>query len=377
MQKKIIALAVAAIASGAAFAQSNVTIYGVADAAFASSKTDEAKRQNLISSGGLAASRLGFKGSEDLGNGLKAIFALEYRLEIDGNNALGFASTVGSAGPARQQLVGLTGGFGTAVAGRLQTTGYDWALKYDLLAGTAFSPLQNVNTASGASAAGTGFLIGGTTVAARASNAVAYISPSFGGFSFAYNHAEAGEQTLNYRSDNIPVDLLGAYYDNGPLSVGLVFANAKANGVANTATAKTQDWALGGSYDFGVVKLGATFQTNKNEGNEGYLLSNKRNNAWSVSAAVPVSANGKVIASYAKNSIKSTDTVGAASLNDNTKSWTVAYTHSLSKRTTAYVGYNAIERDNDITPTIANLPAGVTSNGADTGTFITGINHKF
>lgn len=395
MQKKIIALAIAALASGAAFAQSNVTIYGVADAYLASSKTDQANRQNLVQSGGLSTSRLGFKGAEDLGNGLKAIFALEYRLEIDNNSGVGFNSaTTGpgsySSGPARQQLVGLTGGFGTAVAGRLQTTGYDWAVKYDVLAGTAFSPLQNVNAATQIrNVAGVGgALIGGTTVAARASNAVAYISPSFSGLTFAYNHAElqeqsgangngigapaAGPSVLANGGNNIPADLVGVYYDNGPLSVGGAYARVKNTGAAAGAVDKTADWGLGASYDLKVAKLGVTYQRTKTTGDASTAALNPQNadTAWSLGAVVPVSAAGNVIASYAKNNVKST------SASDNTKSWTLAYTHALSKRTTAYVGYSSVGRDSGIAPAVAGAPAGSTA-GADTNTFLAGVNHKF
>lgn len=380
MQKKIIALAVAALASSAAFAQSNVTIYGVADAYLASSKTDDAKRQNLVQSGGLAASRLGFKGAEDLGNGLKAIFALEYRLEIDNNSGVGFTTSSASSGPARQQLVGLTGGFGTAVAGRLQTTAYDWAVKYDALAGTAFSPLQNVN--------GSNFIIGGTTAGARASNAVAYISPSISGLTVALNHAKLSEQTVTNVENETTATMVGAYYDQGPLSAGLVYSHvaidagarfstavngyvnpagtAMAGTVAKATGVKAQDdWALGASYDFGVVKAFGTYQRSKYKA-DGTLatVDETANRAYSLGLSAPVSAKGAVIASYASNSIK--NTAG----DDDTKSYTLAYTHSLSKRTTGYVGFNGIIRDGLVKVTGTN-------DGADTNTFVAGLNHKF
>ena len=85
MQKRIIVLAVAAAASGVASAQSNVQVYGVVDAGFANIRADGIGSTYKFDSGLLRTSRLGFKGSEDLGNGLKVIFALEYRLNIDVN----------------------------------------------------------------------------------------------------------------------------------------------------------------------------------------------------------------------------------------------------------------------------------------------------
>lgn len=377
MQKKIIALAVAALASSAAFAQSNVTVYGVADAYVGSFKLDDAKRATQVNSGGLAASRIGFKGAEDLGNGLKAIFALEYRLEIDNNSGVGFTTSTASSGPARQQLVGLTGGFGTAVAGRLQTTAYDWAVSYDVLAGTAISPLQNVN--------GTNFIIGGTTAGARASNAVAYISPSFGGATLAYNRAYLTEQSAattgtaaTFNNDNV-ADMLSANYKAGDLAAGVVYSRVKDRTAATAAFAnysKTTDWALGASYDFKVAKAFATYQRSKNETSAaGVTTSPKSDSAWSLGIAAPVSAAGTVIASYAKNSIKSTDTP-LLSPADNTKSYTLAYTHGLSKRTTAYAGYMAIQRDNAINSTVVGATPAVVG-GRDTNAIVAGVNHKF
>ena len=81
MQKKLIALAIAGL-SGAAFAQSNVSIYGVADMFYAHVSASGAPNANAIDSGGLAGSRIGFKGTEALGNGTSALFVLEYALEL-------------------------------------------------------------------------------------------------------------------------------------------------------------------------------------------------------------------------------------------------------------------------------------------------------
>ncbi|MCE1183677.1 MAG: porin [Rhodocyclales bacterium] len=388
MQKKIIALAVAALASSAAFAQTNVTVYGVADAYVGSFKTDDAKRATQVNSGGLGASRIGFKGAEDLGNGLKAIFALEYRLDIDANAALG--TNAGVSGPARQQLVGLTGGFGTAVAGRLQTTAYDWAVSYDVLAGTAISPLQNVTGATTLINGGkVGFIIGGTANGARAENAVAYISPSFGGVTLAYNRAYLAEQNYtDTKASGVDVsnaaDMLSANYKAGDLAAGVVYTRVKDRSTATLANSgnydQVTDWAVGASYDFKVVKALATYQRTKAKGSAaGNSWSDKADSAWSVGLAAPVSAAGTIIASYAKNSIKSSDTP-LLSPADNTKSYTLAYTHGLSKRTTAYAGYTSIQRDNGILLSVNNVANNTLATGAggrDTTAFVAGINHKF
>lgn len=339
MQKKIIALAVAAVASGAAFAQSNVTIYGIADAALVQTRASGNQTATQVSSGGLSTSRIGFKGVEDLGNGLKALFVLEYRLDIDQNLGIGGTAAGNASGPARQQLVGLTGGFGTVAAGRLQTTAYDWQGKYQVLSATAFDVHNQL--------AKNNFRIN-LLNDSRANNAVAYISPSFGGFSFAVNHSEAVEQAPGV-ADGAATDgrlgatLLGGYYDNGPLSVGLVYEKLNGSGQNGSLdlTERT-DYALGASYDFGVVKVSGAYQATKNNKFVAAVgAEDKRDSVWQLGVIVPVTAKGKVHALYSGNKIASTTAA------DNGKGFAVAYTHDLSKRTTVYGGYGWLDNSGD------------------------------
>lgn len=115
MKKSLIALAVLA-ASGAAMAQSSVTVYGLADVRVGSFKqSDEvgSLSNTEMRSGGFATSRIGFKGTEDLGGGLKANFQIETSVAIDRPAA----STIGD----RQAWVGLSGGFGAIELGRSWT----------------------------------------------------------------------------------------------------------------------------------------------------------------------------------------------------------------------------------------------------------------
>ncbi|MFV0371011.1 MAG: porin, partial [Azonexus sp.] len=184
MQKKLIALAIAAAASGAAFAQTNVTIFGIADVGYVGVDADGGKFQHNINSGVLSTSRIGFKGAEDLGNGLKAIFNLEYGLLLDQNTGIGASGAV-----ARQQFVGLTGGFGTVVAGRLQTAGLDYTV-----AGSALGGSAAVGAITQVSANDDFPLLNNGS---RADNAVAYISPSFGGVTVALNHSRLTESAAD------------------------------------------------------------------------------------------------------------------------------------------------------------------------------------
>ncbi|HPI59343.1 porin, partial [Zoogloea sp.] len=112
MQKKLIALAVAGLASTGAFAQANVTVYGVADASFDVVKISGDANNELGNTTRVStnSSLLGFKGAEALGNGLTAVFQFE--------SAVGF-DNAGALGANRDSYVGLAGGFGTVVLGNL------------------------------------------------------------------------------------------------------------------------------------------------------------------------------------------------------------------------------------------------------------------
>jgi predicted porin len=343
MQKKLIALAVAGLVSGAAFAQSNVTVYGIADAYFARATADGAKTTNVINGGGLSGSRIGFKGVEDLGNGLKALFTLEYGIANDDKSA-----TVGGAA-ARQQLVGLTGGFGTVVAGSAQTAGYDFACATSAYAGSALDNYHKVGSRALLSCGQDG----------RASNAFAYISPSFGGATIAFNHARVTENaTAQATGKDAYANLLSAKYDGGPIAANFTYAKIS---MANTgASDDNVEYGINGSYDLGMAKLFASYQSNDNK-----AVDNK-NSKMGFAVTVPLGAIG-IHAGYAKSRIKET----AAS--DDPKSWTIAATYGLSKRTTAYAGYNRVS--NDSAGTYASV---LTPNaGGKSSVLAAGIRHSF
>lgn len=341
MQKKLIALAIAGLASTAAFAQTNVTVYGIADAAavgVTNLGSTAGQTQFAVSSGVLSTSRIGFKGVEDLGNGLKALFTLEYGLAIDGNTGIGATSAL-----ARQQFVGLTGGFGTAIIGRLQTTGLDFTVAGSALGGS--STLGAINAVGG------GTLV---TAGGRANNAIAYVSPSFGGVTLAYNHARApltGSEYGNVQNTDDTANLLSASYANGPITAGVVYSKIVAS-QTNLVADNIKEWGLRAGYDLKVVKLQAAYQQQKADATSAVGKDSK----WVVSATVPVGAKVGVIAEFASLSKKST--VG----DDNVRAFTLASTYSLSKRTTAYAGLVAKRSQ------VLN---------ADTNTYAVGLRHSF
>lgn len=357
MQKKIIAVAVAALASGAAFAQSNVTIYGVADAYYGHATADNKSSQNTINSGGWSGSRLGFKGTEDLGEGLKVLVTLEYGLNIDDTSGIGVTSA--GAGNARQQFVGLAGSFGTVVLGRRQSVGYVFEDTTNALHGTAFNPLQTVVKAANFGEA----LIDSSS---RLNNTVSYVSPKMSGFTFAYDHSRNTESanTAATKEDD-SANLMSLTYGNGPLTLSAIYTKLTKDSTA--ANDDVKELGFGGSYDFRVLKLYGTYQT-------AAVGSATKNKAWQLSGVIPVSATGNVVVEVAGNKIDST----AAS--DDSKSYALFYQHNLSKRTMAYTGYQRVSNDNAASAgTALNTAAngGLPTAGGSAGLLVLGMRHTF
>lgn len=361
MQKKIIALAIAAAFSAPAFA--DVNMYGVVDAAVAHASADGQKSDTIAVSGGLSASRIGMNASEDLSGGMKALVNIEYALDTQTSQNGGTAAAPATNVVARQQMLGLAGGFGTVATGYLQTAAFDFGMKFDPTADSLVSPLQNVT--------GQNFLIGSNAAAARAQRALAYISPNFSGLTVAVNYATAlaGLGTLGVAANAAPgaangktsATLVSANYDWNALTVGGVYAST-AN--TNTGVADLKDYALGASYDFKVVKLSGTYQSSTPTGGSA-------NKAMSFSAVAPVGP-GAILASYAKNTM--------ALANSNATSYTVGYLQGLSKNTTAYAAVSKVTQGSAtrgfsvINDALAN--ANMTLGGSST-LLAVGLNKKF
>ena len=379
MQKKLIALAIAGLVSAPVFAQSNVTVYGVVDAFFGYGKYDDNKFTG-VESGGLAGSRLGFRGTEDLGNGLKAVFTLEYGLEVDDNEG------VGAGGPrSRQQFVGLQGNsWGFIGLGRQYSPGYWTAAKYDAIPTVPFSPQFVLANSRGSN------IVAGT--AARVSNAINYKSPNWGGLTLnaVYGFNEANQDNNRQSGD---LAAIGADYSNGPLSLGLVYSQVKQDagsigteknqptatgvpsvgivagapavipGAFTTADETKKEWYLGAGYDLGMFKLVASYQQIQDA-----TVAEDKDKVWQVGAVVPVSAAGKVHVSYGR--------LDADADNSDTDALALLYSHGLSKRTTIYTGVSLI--DNDDATRIGSLArTSDQSVGEKDKNFFVGVNHTF
>lgn len=310
MKKSLIALAVLA-ASGAAMAQSTVTLYGVADAWIGSQKTGlTGVRQTKMGSGGYNGSRWGLKGTEDLGGGLSANFQLEQGFNIDTSAATDSANQF-----HRQAYVGLSGGFGTTRFGRQYSA-------YDELRGAT-------NNSFDTSFATTGTVFGNAASQSkvadyngRINNQAYYASPVVGGFSGAIGYG-LGEDKTATASANDTLSL-HVKYAAGPLLVGVAYQNEE-----RTAGADRSYTLIAGSYDFGVAKLTAGFNRAKEDGLG-------KDSEYQFGVSVPVSGNAAVALGYAHAKGKNLD----GSTFSKGSGWTLTGYYDMSKRTRLYAGYN-------------------------------------
>ena len=366
MKQKLIPLTVACLVSGAAFAQTNVQIYGTVDIGFAHRGDNVAKgvsSQNAINSGQADSSKIGFTGVEDLGNGLKALFVLE----------AGFLNDTGTHADAdgklfnEQAFVGLTGGFGTAIAGRLIAPRYGFIAAIDPFANGTVGQYTNVYND-----------VAFTNVD-RVDNAVAYVSPSFGGFNVTLAYAtnaiaQEGASTLGLpaQTDNdgdAKTIALLPRYTNGPLDVGVSYQRIKIKDAGGFGISpKITQWTVGGTYDFKVIKLGAYYDRAK--ANEDFVVSpvvDGKLTTWGLGVTVPFGKHA-IQASYNRSRLDTNSDDGRA------RQWALGYTYSLSKRTSAYAAYSDISND---TGRVADVgDAANDGNGYQNGLQL-GLKHTF
>jgi len=340
MKKSLVALA--ALAATGAFAQSNVTLSGTLSLTAGTVSYNGAPTRADI---GRASGAVTLSGTEDLGGGLKAGFTIQQGMY--GWTTAGGAATTSLNGNSvqnfgdRQVFATLSSGFGTVKIGRDLNAASSTILGLGKVDGTR-AP-SGMDDAAGKDSVYIGNI---------RSTSLSYITPTIGGFSayvgftpqnyagltkgsnsttIVYTDASSGSgittvatpATTSTKQD-IPV-AFGAVYNNGPIAVGLDVTNYQE---AVTGTNFKVN-VLAGSYDLGVAKLGAVYQTAKSD-----AKANTHSTILSVS--VPVSSALSLGAAYGK---RSATTNGAYSANE-TKHTQLAANYALSKRTTLYVAFN-------------------------------------
>ena len=377
MKKSLLALAVLGAFAGAASAQSSVTIYGIADAGVGRVDNGAAAGStNGLFSGGNNASRIGFKGVEDLGNGLKATFVLENGFNVDdGSQASasngGPSATTGSPTPAgaatgagtfsRLSYIGLEGNFGAVRLGR-QNSQVKTAL-------AQIDPFETGGLVNGITYFGGNQ---GGTMPERVSNQISYTSANLGGFTGQVGYV-FGETTGDNGANRSWGAQLG--YANGPLNVQFGYNDQQQSNIGTVAgflnTNDIEDVKIaliGATYDFGVVKLHAAYGQKKANFEAPTAQDFKVKSAL-VGVTVPFGAS-KIRAEYIRN-------------NDDRDNFdnnvaAVSYSYALSKRTQLYATYARVDNDSssNLGFTGVSSVSGVTA-GENTNAFVVGVQHNF
>ena len=304
MKKSLLAFAVLGTLAGAAAAQSNsTTVYGLVNIGLVGTHSDTAATRWAIDSGGWWGSRLGFRGTEDLGNGTSAIYQLEAGYNPD-------TGTLGQGGRifGRHAWVGFKGDFGTVRLGR------SWTPSYTLLT-DVIDPFED-----GLSGAAETFF-GRNVYAAidiRMQNAVFY-SKSVGGLKadLAYSAGETNGST----KANSQISA-GLTYGTGPLKA--VVGYEDINDVAGTGSARHA--FVGGTYTVGMTKL--HFGIDKQKTDAAGVTTVDASDVL-LGLTIQVSEAGRILASYNRLNDKLPANVDMAK-------YAIAYTHALSKRTSLF-----------------------------------------
>jgi len=331
MKSTSFGMAILVLVSGGAMAQSNVSVYGVLDAGLVRESGGTAGNVTNLSSGIASGSRLGFKGKEDLGGGLSAVFLLEN----------GFNTDTGAAGQGgllfgRQAYVGLSGQFGTVTLGR-QYSPYYKTLR-DI--GDAFGAVSMAGRAGNIMATNT-----------RVDNMVEYLSPAFKGWraGLAYGAGEmAGDSAKNRQLSGS----LG--YASGALTAQVAYHRIENA----TATDATRNTLLSANYKFAIATAYASYARNKGPG-----LANSDDLVLGVAVTA---GPGKVLLSHVRHDDK-------AAANRDASQWGVGYQYPLSKRTDLYAAYARISNRNGAVYRVGNA----TDRGTGDSALNLGVRHNF
>ncbi|GAB2855476.1 porin [Pseudoduganella ginsengisoli] len=345
-------VAVLALAAGSAHAESNVQVYGLIDAGVENVNHAAANGNGVtrVVSGGMNTSRWGFRGSEDLGGGLKAVFQLEGGILLDTGN-------MDTALFRRQANVGLEGEWGRLVAGRSFTTVYDTVIAYDPM---GFAPSYSWATsgpATGPSKYGftTGF-----------DNLIKY-SGSTGNLKYGATIG-LGEQTTG-AADSRKVAGNVAYSANG---LGVMATWERINGNVVPATGNRDEntvWHVGASYETGPWKLWGVVRDFKTVAGKAATPDVKATTVWGGVAYKPqpnVTLTGAIYRIDVKNV--------AAGKDADPIMYVARYRYALSKRTDLYVATAYAKAKNGQLTGLSRDDAGFDTSQRGV---IGGIQHRF
>ncbi|NIC42353.1 porin [Aquabacterium sp. A08] len=382
MKKTLIALAALA-ATGAVMAQSSVTVYGVVDVGVTSVNNSGAGSTDNsgLTSSNMATNRLGFRGTEDLGGGLKAKFQVETGFNADAPGG----TTLGDRGA----WIGLEGGFGEVRLGREYSTTF-WT-------GFLYSPFGTGGVGNSFGFAGRSLAYqitgqGNADPAATGSqngtynnNSLTYTTPRIAGFmgqvQYVFDEQATGS---GGQSTGVRVN-----YVQGPLSAEVAFSKTDGGQATPTTTAAItgarnlllgnagvlataldhKSTVAGISYDFGVAKVMSSYGQEK-ANPVGGATSLKMTN-FEVGVVAPVGP-GRVRAAYTSTKIDS----AILAVDPKASKFSVGYIYDLSKRTAMYATVAQLKNKNGLNLALTGPTSTNSANGKSTGYNI-GISHTF
>jgi predicted porin len=350
MKKSLLALAILGASAASVSAQTNVTLYGLADAAIGMADSDEPGSDNAVNvfSGVQSSSRFGIRGSEDLGSGLKATFNIESGVDWDTG-----AASSGTQFWARRAVVGVAGSFGEVRLGRDYTPGYTAAGTTDIMGLGLFGNWLTFGSNGG--------------ITSRASNGVHYTSPNWGGLTLRAMYATGEADDVNRPSGDGDMYGLSGVYSNGPLTVQAYYQALEFENDA-FGTDSTDQYGVGAQYRFGAFRVALNYGMADTEVAGGSSIEHE---AWGLGLGAKLGV-GELLFNYIA---QEADTAG----DPEAKSFGIAYVHPLSKRTNLYASYGQLENKGGADLALRSAASGIGGGVANTEprAFAVGIRHMF
>jgi predicted porin len=358
--KKILPVMIgAALAGGMTAAAADVTVFGHIDTSIVNFDVDvptgssfDGKDTNLV----CTTCSIGFKGSEDLGNGLKAIFQLDFqydttvRNEGDGDGDDGDNNNSGLLD--RDQWLGLAGGFGKVRIGTISTVYKSHGAMIDplyrmVVQGRSVGMQSNLHNGAG------------EELGARSTNTIRWDSTDFNGLKIGAFYTLDGDETTDGEDDD-PYGI-GASYENGGI---LVFADYEDNN-QGSADEPLDAWKIGGKYSMNNFAVMGQYEDIGDHDDDVTV--------WHIGGSYTMGSN-MLYLGYGEGEV---EYPGGG--DDGYSSITLAGTHSMSKRTKVYAAYTTTDCDArfDSANDAVDICEDVASNGGDLSAFAVGVKHKF
>jgi predicted porin len=383
MKKLLIATAALAMVAGTAQAQSSVTVYGILDAGYNSQENKTSGTSptttdttQIRTNGEASTSRFGFRGTEDLGGGLKANFVMESNIGNTNANNAASSNTLGD----RAFWVGLE----DAKMGQVRIGLQDQFTRSNWLAHDQLAFANVAGNLSHNSNGGTA----GTASHTALNTAVNYLSPRMSGVQLALGMTQSEvDETGKNKVKTGSGSQIGLNYAAGKLSVGAAYVeattatNAVAYVASNTADdttantagsedvaaskVKTKDTSVAASYDFGFAKVAYIYNKRDAKNSEAtFSTSNidRESNAFSASFPLTPKLVGRLGYGYGEYQV---GTASAAGYKGDIKGYQAALNYNLSKRTTVYGIYGNEKRDTSASADI------------ETKEYSVGVRHSF